>query len=77
MEEYAGSRDLNSLRQFVIAMKTKASVADDTDNELVTDHATQMEFELSDLFEDEADEADEAADAEKPAEVEHLSFVLI
>jgi len=60
---------LNSLKEFVVMMKMKASLTDDGDSERVTEHATSEDFELSDLFEDEDDEDDEAVVVEKPAQV--------
>ena len=69
MKEYTGPRDLNSLKEFVVMMKTKAFLTDDADNERVTEHAAAEDVELTDLLEDEDEEDDEAVDVEKPAQV--------
>jgi len=68
MEHYAGPRDLDSLKEFVILMKAKAAEAADVGNEHVPEYTTEKEYEVHDLFEDE-DEDDEDTDAEKPAQV--------
>ena len=69
MKEYTGPRDLNSLKEFVVMMKTKAFLSDNADSERVTEHAASEDVELTDLLEDEDDEDNEAVDVEKPAQV--------
>ena len=71
VEEYRGARDLDSLKEFVMLMKAKTAISDDSGSEGVPEYTVPKKYESPEKYEspyEEDDDDDDDDDAEELAQ---------